>query len=212
MLRNVLMNLPMNRRLFLRRTALGAGGLCIANISWAGSRRISPNEKLNLAVIGVAHQGASDMSQLESENIVALCDVDRWRLALEGNPAVTASARKNKWDVALLKDTFRSTDFRELLVHRRVDAVMISTPDHWHVPIALASMPLLPVIMLFALWRRSFREVGLLAATVTLAILVQIGALTASQAAGLAEFGPELPVRNHRGTVVGQSRPVFKLQ
>jgi hypothetical protein len=50
-----------------------------------------------------------------------------------------------------------------------------------HVPIALASMALLPLIMLFALWRRSFREVGLLAFTVMLAILanaVVCGALS----------------------------------
>jgi len=40
-----------------------------------------------------------------------------------------------------------------------------------HVPVALASMALLPVIMLFALWRRSLRELGILAATVTVAIL-----------------------------------------
>ena len=39
-----------------------------------------------------------------------------------------------------MKDTFRTTDFRELLAHRGVDAVMISTPDHWHVPIALAAI------------------------------------------------------------------------
>jgi len=67
-------------------------------------------------------------------------DVDRWRLAIEGNPSAAAVAKKNQGDLALLKDTFRTTDFRELLAHGRVDAVMISTPDHWHVPIALAAI------------------------------------------------------------------------
>ena len=36
----------------------------------------SPNEKLNIAVIGIAGQGVSDLSQFTSENIVALCAVD----------------------------------------------------------------------------------------------------------------------------------------
>jgi L-asparaginase II len=46
---------------------------------------------------------------------------------------------------------------------------------------------------------------------VTLEILRQVGALSAAQLAQLAEFGPELPVRNHRGADVGESRPIFRL-
>ena len=47
---------------------------------------------------------------------------------------------------------------------------------------------------------------------VTLEILRQIGALSEAQAKELAEFGPTLPVKNHRGIVVGKSRPVFQLE
>ncbi len=47
---------------------------------------------------------------------------------------------------------------------------------------------------------------------VTLEILRQLGALNGSQMKKLAEFGPILPIRNYRGIVVGESRPVFKLQ
>ncbi len=46
---------------------------------------------------------------------------------------------------------------------------------------------------------------------VTLEILRQIGALSAAQLKELAEFGPTLPIKNHRGIVVGESRPAFKL-
>ncbi len=46
---------------------------------------------------------------------------------------------------------------------------------------------------------------------VTLEILRQIGALTATQITELAEFGPTLPIKNHRGLVVGESRPAFQL-
>jgi len=125
MLRNVPMNLPMNRRSFLRHTALGVGSLCLANSSWAGSRRISPNEKLNLAVIGVANQGASDMGQLASENIVALCDVDANYLA--------AAAQKNP-----KAKTY--SDFRRLLEQKGIDAVLVATPDHTHAVAAVAAM------------------------------------------------------------------------
>jgi len=47
---------------------------------------------------------------------------------------------------------------------------------------------------------------------VTLELLRQIGALSGAQVRELADFGPTLPIKNHRGIVVGQSRPVFQLQ
>jgi L-asparaginase II len=46
---------------------------------------------------------------------------------------------------------------------------------------------------------------------VTLEILAQIGALSVPQMKELAEFGPTLAVKNHRGLVVGESRPAFTL-
>ena len=46
---------------------------------------------------------------------------------------------------------------------------------------------------------------------VTLEILRQLGALSPKQEQALAGFGPVLSVRNHRGIVTGQSRPVFEL-
>jgi L-asparaginase II len=47
---------------------------------------------------------------------------------------------------------------------------------------------------------------------VTLEILHQLGALSQAQLSELAEFGPVKQVRNHRGIIVGESRPVFDLQ
>ncbi len=46
---------------------------------------------------------------------------------------------------------------------------------------------------------------------VTLEILRQIGALNKAQLQDLGNFGPTLPIKNHRGIVVGESRPVFEL-
>ncbi len=47
---------------------------------------------------------------------------------------------------------------------------------------------------------------------VTLEILRQLGALDNSQMKQLTEFGPTLPIKNHREIVVGESRPAFKLK
>ncbi len=46
---------------------------------------------------------------------------------------------------------------------------------------------------------------------VALEILRQLGALSEARLGELHEFGPQLPVKNHRGLIVGESRPVFKL-
>jgi L-asparaginase II len=47
---------------------------------------------------------------------------------------------------------------------------------------------------------------------VTLEILSQLGALSDDQKKELAEFGPILPIKNHRGILTGESRPVFSLE
>src|SRR5690349_2791780 len=66
----------LSRRSFLRRAALGSAGLVLGGPAIARSRTLSPNAKLNLAVIGVAHRGGENLKEVTSENIVALCDVD----------------------------------------------------------------------------------------------------------------------------------------
>lgn len=118
----------MHRGRFSRRGFLGTGaavGACWVLPSWAES----PNEKLNVAVVGVANRGAANLAGVSSENIVALCDVDANNLA---------EAAKNHPQAK----TYR--DFRRMLdeVVNSIDAVVISTPDHTHAPAAAAAMSL----------------------------------------------------------------------
>jgi predicted dehydrogenase len=105
---------------------LGIAGL---SASVSSARALGPNERLNLAVIGCGGQGAENLKQVSGENIVALCDVDEERAseAFKHFP----KARQ-----------FR--DYRKLLdvMHRQIDAVVVSTPDHMHSPISLAAMEL----------------------------------------------------------------------
>ena len=111
-----------SRREFLRRavlagTATATAGL-VAPVSRGQSpRRRSPNEKLNIGVVGVAARGRSNLNGVLSENIVALCDIDQQRLD---------GAAK------LLPQAARYTDFRKLLERNDLDAVVVSTPDHTH--------------------------------------------------------------------------------
>ncbi len=91
-----------------------------------GAGLASPNSKLNLAGVGIGGQGASDLEQLESENIVALCDVD----------AAYAAKTFNKYPGAK-----RYKDFREMLDKEKgIDGVVVGTPDHAHAVVSVAAI------------------------------------------------------------------------
>jgi predicted dehydrogenase len=86
----------------------------------------SPNEKLNIAGIGVGGMGRSNLKQCAAENIVALCDVD------EDYAAKTFKEYPNA-------KVYR--DYREMLEKQKdIDAIIIATPDHTHAVIAMAAM------------------------------------------------------------------------
>lgn len=106
----------MNRRTFLKQsTALGAGLTILkSGILKAGN---SPNEKLNIAVIGVAGRGGANLNNVKSENIVALCDVNAKNLAKAANQFPRAKTYK---------------DWRKCLEQKDIDAVVCSTTDHTH--------------------------------------------------------------------------------
>jgi len=71
-------NSELTRRNFLRGTVISATAFMVAPGGVLGLHgATSPNEKLNIAGIGIGGQGGSDLGQMESENIVALCDVEK---------------------------------------------------------------------------------------------------------------------------------------
>jgi predicted dehydrogenase len=118
------MNTQHTRRKFIQQTALGAAGFFLG-VAAARARKISPNEKLNIGMIGVAHQAHYDLNNVASQNIVALCDVD---------DSFLASAAK-KYPGA---KTY--ADFRRLLDQKDIDAVVIATPDHTHAVATVAAL------------------------------------------------------------------------
>lgn len=99
----------------------------------------APSNRITVGMIGMGRQAyhSNLKSFLHSSDVqvVAICDVDAWRLK-NAREAVEKHYAKDK-----RAGTFRSCsayrDFRKLLARRDIDAVMISTTDHSHVPIAV---------------------------------------------------------------------------
>src|SRR6476659_7222964 len=74
---------PLSRRRFVTTAALTGAGLTIVPRHVLGRGFMAPSDTLNVAAVGVGGQGRSNMVNLASENIVAMCDVD-WEYANKG--------------------------------------------------------------------------------------------------------------------------------
>lgn len=112
----------MNRRTFMRQSA--TAGIALAGLQHAANAA-ETRDKLNIAVIGVGGMGASNLRNVASENIVALCDVDDAYAAKAYAPFPGAAKFK---------------DYREMLAKSDIDGVVIATPDHTHAVIAADCM------------------------------------------------------------------------
>ena len=119
-----------SRRNFLGTIPAATAGLTIVpNYVIAGLGHKAPSDKLNIAGIGVGGKGFSDLKALESENIVALCDVD-WSYAKNAFNQYPKAKRFKDW--RLMYDEFG----------KNFDAVMIATADHTHAIIAAHALTL----------------------------------------------------------------------
>jgi len=121
-----------SRRRFIRQNALAGAGFFIVPRHVLGRGYVAPSDKLNIAGIGAGGKAEVNLPYAwnnGAENIVALCDVDD-RMAV--------NARK-KWPNAPYYN-----DYREMLDKEksRIDAVIVTTPDHMHAVQALAAMQL----------------------------------------------------------------------
>jgi predicted dehydrogenase len=117
-----------SRRHFLGTTALAATAVTIlpSNVI-AGLGHKAPSDKLNIAGIGVGGMGFNNLTNMDTENIVALCDVD------------SKYAGRNAYRKWPLANKFQ--DYREMFdKQKNIDAVMIATPDHSHALPALMAM------------------------------------------------------------------------
>ena len=116
-----------NRRDFLKYTAAGSIGFWVAGRATAADELASksPNERINVACIGIGGKGAGDSSQVgKHANLIGICDIDDKRLDSKSHEFPNAK---------------RFNDFRVMLdkLGKDIDAVTISTPDFTH---AVATM------------------------------------------------------------------------
>lgn len=89
--------------------------------------RPGANERITLGFIGVGGMGGGHLGrglkfrELGQTEVVAVCDVDATRLAKAAKTCADAGAQVKAY-----------ADYRRLLLRQDIDAVVISTPDHWH--------------------------------------------------------------------------------
>lgn len=105
----------LNRREFITSSAVAGAGLLVAPRATRAQK--SPNDKLNIALIGVWGRGTAHYDSLSDENVVALCDVNEKRFA---------AALKR------FPNAKTYVDWRKCLEQKDLDAVVICTADHHH--------------------------------------------------------------------------------
>ncbi|MFO0824681.1 MAG: Gfo/Idh/MocA family oxidoreductase [Gemmataceae bacterium] len=122
-----------------RRTFLAASAAAPLVVSRASG--IAANDKLTLGFIGVGKMGRGHLNGFlgrKEVEVVAVCDVVKERLDNAKNVVEKRYADRIK--SGDYKGVKAYTDFRELLQHKGLDAVVIATPDHWHaIPCVLAA-------------------------------------------------------------------------
>jgi len=98
---------------------------------------VAASERIAMGFIGTGSHGVGvnlqSFLRLSDSQVVALCDVDKPRM-LNADNLVKRSYGDG------FKGCFLTGDWREVIARDDIDAVMISTPDHWHVPMSLAAI------------------------------------------------------------------------
>ncbi|MCD6355409.1 MAG: Gfo/Idh/MocA family oxidoreductase [Prolixibacteraceae bacterium] len=113
------------RRSFIKKLTVASTGAMLSVPMVKNSRANSPNESVNMAVVGIRSRGKSHyraLSKIPNVNIVAICDIDQRLL-----PEAVAEIEKLTG-----KKPVTETDYRKILKNKDIDAVSIATPNHWH--------------------------------------------------------------------------------
>jgi myo-inositol 2-dehydrogenase / D-chiro-inositol 1-dehydrogenase len=125
-----------NRRSFFKQTAGLAGSLVfpyfIPEQAMGKNGSVAPADQITLGCIGVGDHGTSvnlkTFLEQADARILAVCDVDRSRMT---RAQILVNQKYQNSDCSTYED------FRDVLARSDIDAVVISTPDHWHVPISV---------------------------------------------------------------------------
>lgn len=136
-----------SRRRFLRRLTFGAS----AGLAWptlvpssvfGANGQVAPSNRITVGFIGTGRQTSyANIPGFLREpdcQAVAVCDVDTWRMA-NGRKKIE-DFYAGKKDSGIFRGCAEYRDWRDLLARPEIDAVMIGTPDHWHVLQSLAAL------------------------------------------------------------------------
>ncbi len=118
----------MNRRNFIKGTTIASGAMSFPNIIPARLLgKNSPSNKITVGMIGTGnhgiHRNLNMFLRQPDAKVLAVSDVFKSRMI---------KAHKMTNDHYKSNDCSMHSDFREILDRKDIDAVMISTPDHWH--------------------------------------------------------------------------------
>jgi predicted dehydrogenase len=139
----------MNRRNFFGKTSVALAAVGFPTIVPASVfGKNAPSNRITVGIIGTGRQGFGQnlqgaeqkppgskipgLLQMADAQILAACDVDSWRLN-KAKEVIEAYYAKNTAG-GIYKGCAVYQDFRSILDRSDIDAVMISTPDYWHVP------------------------------------------------------------------------------
>jgi predicted dehydrogenase len=142
------MSSSVSRRDFVAGSStLALGAMFVPRYVLGGTGYRAPSTKLNIAMVGIGGMGMSNMSQVLSENIVAICDVDFGYVERSLSGRIKPSRGEPSKESLQLGEAYTKAakfdDYRKMLEQQKdIDAVMIATPDHMHATIALAAMSL----------------------------------------------------------------------
>ena len=136
----------MNRREFFKKVGVGAAAgtvmfpWVVPSAVLGTGANIAPSERVTLGCIGVGGRGGFNTRSLlhHGAQITAVCDVNGDRRQAKKHTIENFYA--NRDGKSKYQGCTAYNDFRELIAREDIDAVMIATPDHWHVPIALEAV------------------------------------------------------------------------
>lgn len=131
----------LTRRQFVKRATLAAGGVTaapyvITSTALGADGAVPASERISVGFIGVGGHGIGRnlrmfLNQADAQP-VALCDVDG------GNVDRALTVVRQKFGESYKCQTTK--DWREVIARDDIDAVMISTPDHWHALMSIAAI------------------------------------------------------------------------
>ena len=126
-----------SRRAFLRNSAATILAPSVLPASAIGADgTIAPSNRITLGFIGVGFMGqrhhVTRFVQYPEAQVLAVCDVDRWRR--ENARATVEAAYANRQTSGTYRGCTGHNDLRELIAREDIDAVLIATGDRWHAP------------------------------------------------------------------------------